>query len=161
MKRTEQLDQALRGLRSEHRQHIRPPLEIERMQNALQLISRPPTRVRGIISLAATGACIALFLAFYHPFGRVETPESQPAPITVFLALPSGAVLPPSANTTFVCIRLHKEDLRQFGVDIPEIDGKQIVRAEFALGDDGLARAVRLVGPAYGARNHPAFVSSR
>jgi hypothetical protein len=161
MKLNEQLDQALRDLRSEYRQRRRPPLEIGKMRTALHLNSRPAKRRRVLISFPVAAACIALLLAYLHPFRRGRAPQPEAAPPSAFLLLPSSAVLPPPSNTTYVCVRLHKEDLRQFGVDIPEVDAKQIVQAEFALGDDGLARAVRLIGPFSGSGNQPANVSSR
>jgi hypothetical protein len=161
MKLNEQLDRALRELRFEHRQHRRPPLEIEKMRAALQGSSWRIKRKRVFISLAAITACVGLLFAYLHYFRPVKGPEPHTVPIAAFLSLPCSAVLPPSADTTYVCVRLHKEDLRQFGIDIPEVDAKQIVQTEFALGDDGLARAVRLVGPLYGSRNLPAVVNSR
>jgi hypothetical protein len=161
MKLNEQLNRALRDLRSEHRQHRRPPLEIEKTRTALQVNSRLLKRRRVFISFSVAAACIALLLAYLYPFPRVKAPEHEAAPVSTFLLLPSSAVLPPSSSTTYVCVRLHKEDLRQFGIDVPEVDAKQIVQAEFALGDDGLARAIRLIGPFTGNGNQPAGVSSR
>jgi hypothetical protein len=161
MKLNEQLDRALRDLRSEYRQHRRPPLEVEKMRTALHLSFPPSKRRRVFISFAVAAACIALLLAYLHPFRPGKGPQPEATPLSAFLLLPSSAVLPPSSNTTYVSVRIHKEDLREFGIDIPEVDAKETVLAEFALGDDGLARAVRLVRPFYGNGNQPVDVSWR
>jgi hypothetical protein len=118
-------------------------------------------RKRVFISLAAVTASAVLLFAFLHQSRPVKAPEPRIVPIAAFLSLPSSAVLPPAAATTYVCVRLHKGDLRHFGVDIPEADAKQIVEAEFVLGDDGLARAVRLGGPFYASGDLAAVVNSR
>jgi hypothetical protein len=161
MNPNQELDQALRVLRSEHRQHGRPPLELERMRSVLYVNAQRAKRGRVVIGLAVAAASIVLLLAYFHPFRITKDPETEPTSLTAFLSLPFGPVLAPSSNTTYVCVRLQKGDLRQFGIDIPEIDAKQIVQAEFALGEDGLARAVRLVGPLYRSGNQQAVVSSR
>ena len=110
----------------------------------------------------AVAACIALLFAYLHPVVRPgKGPQPEPMPVSAFLLLPSSALLPPSSNTTYVSVRIYKEDLREFGIDIPEVDTKEIVLAEFALGDDGLARAVRLVRPLNRDEYQPNDVNSR
>ena len=160
MKLNKQLDRAIRDLRSEHRQDRRPPLEIERMHPALRDNSRRPKTKRGFLTMTVAAIAIVLLFGYFRPFPH-KTSHTESASEAAFLSLPSATVLPASPNTTYVRIRLHRSDLRQFGLDISEIDEKQIVQAEFALGDDGLARAVRLVDPFHEAGAWPVVVHSR
>lgn len=64
-----------------------------------------------------------------------------------FITLPASVTLPDPVATTLVRVRICTLDLRQLGVDVPELFASGTVMAEFALGEDGLARAVRLIEP--------------
>jgi hypothetical protein len=64
-----------------------------------------------------------------------------------FIALPSSVTLPDAVETTLVRVRIRTLDLRQLGVGVPELFASGTAMAEFALGEDGLARAVRLIEP--------------
>ena len=42
-------------------------------------------------------------------------------------------------------MRIRRDDLREFGMDVPPTAAPETVLAEFVVGEDGLSRAVRLV----------------
>lgn len=63
----------------------------------------------------------------------------------LFLALPSSEGLPEPSSVSVVQTRIHRDDLRQFGLDLPPFDQSRALLAEFVIGEDGLPRAVRIV----------------
>lgn len=63
----------------------------------------------------------------------------------VFLALPSSEGLPEPASVSVLQTRIHRDDLRQFGLDVSPFDQSRALLAEFVIGEDGLPRAVRIV----------------
>ena len=66
-------------------------------------------------------------------------------PMAGFVALPGSAGLPRPIETSVLQFRLRKGELRRYGFDIPPSSDAEFVRADFVIGDDGLARAVRFV----------------
>ena len=62
-----------------------------------------------------------------------------------FVALPGSAGLPPPVDISVLQLRLRKGELRRYGFDIPPSSDAEFVRADFVIGDDGLARAVRFL----------------
>jgi len=88
--------------------------------------------------------------------GRTKSRSRVSASSAVFIDLPSSAMLPAPAETTLVRLAIRKGDLRQFGLDVPEPFASERAQAEFTLGEDGLARSVRLVEPVRrGSRSNP------
>ncbi|QOY86910.1 hypothetical protein [Paludibaculum fermentans] len=61
------------------------------------------------------------------------------------MPLPSSEFLSPPQTTTILTMQLRKGDLRQYGLDVPAPLTSELVRVDFVVGDDGLARAMRLV----------------
>jgi hypothetical protein len=59
--------------------------------------------------------------------------------------VPGSETLPTPVETSILRVQLQKGDLRQYGFDVPAPMDSEFVRADFVVGDDGLARAVRLV----------------
>jgi hypothetical protein len=82
-----------------------------------------------------------------RPQGRTTLRSLVSASSSGFIDLPSSAMLPAPAETTLVRLAIRKGDLRQFGLDVPEPFISERAQAEFTLGEDGLARSVRLVEP--------------
>jgi hypothetical protein len=65
--------------------------------------------------------------------------------VTEFIDLPGSETLPEPLQTSILRVRVLKGELRQFGFDVPPPAAAELIRADFVVGDDGLARAVRLV----------------
>jgi hypothetical protein len=65
--------------------------------------------------------------------------------VTEFMAVPGSETLPAPLETSILRVRVPKGELRQYGFDVPPPDAGEMVGADFVVGDDGLARAVRLV----------------
>jgi hypothetical protein len=62
-----------------------------------------------------------------------------------FVALPVSEGLPVAAELSVVRVRLRGRDLQQYGLEAPADAGAQTLLAEFAVGEDGLPRAIRIV----------------
>ena len=62
-----------------------------------------------------------------------------------FITLPSSEGLPAPTVATLVRMRIRRDDLREFGLDVPPTAAPEMVLAEFVVGEDGLSRAVRFV----------------
>jgi hypothetical protein len=77
-------------------------------------------------------------------------PSSTTAPPTsssldAFVPLPASEGLPTAAELSIVRIRLRGSDLQQYGLQTPADAQAQTMLAEFAVGEDGLPRAIRIV----------------
>jgi hypothetical protein len=64
---------------------------------------------------------------------------------TAFVALPYAPPLAPAEDQQVVRVRLPRAAMRQFGMFVREDRMREPVQADFLLGQDGVARAVRLV----------------
>jgi hypothetical protein len=62
-----------------------------------------------------------------------------------FVALPVSEGLPTAAELSVVRIRLRGSDLQQYGLEMPAEAVAQTMLAEFAVGEDGLPRAIRIL----------------
>ena len=62
-----------------------------------------------------------------------------------FVPLPVSEGLPPATELTVVRTRLRGSDLQQYGLGAPPEAVAQTLQAEFAVGEDGLPRAIRIV----------------
>lgn len=86
-----------------------------------------------------------------EPVAKTKTAAVRPVPappldpIFAFMPLPSSEFLSPPQTTTILTMQLRKGDLRQYGLDVPAPLTSELVRVDFVVGDDGLARAMRLV----------------
>jgi type IV secretory pathway VirB10-like protein len=82
---------------------------------------------------------------------RAPLPPSSPteAPtvssLDAFVPLPASEGLPAPAELSIVRIRLRGSDLQQYGLQTPADALAQTMLAEFAVGEDGLPRAIRIV----------------
>jgi hypothetical protein len=72
-----------------------------------------------------------------------DTPTSSS--LDAFVPLPASEGLPAAAELSIVRIRLRGSDLQQYGLQTPADALAQTMLAEFAVGEDGLPRAIRIV----------------
>jgi len=79
-----------------------------------------------------------------HPHRPAKRLVTAPA-VRSFLALPSSEGLPPPSMTTLVRMRIRRDDLQQYGLELSPTNTPEIILAEFVVGQDGLSRAVRFV----------------
>jgi hypothetical protein len=78
---------------------------------------------------------------------RHSSPPDAPtsSSLDAFVPLPVSEGLPAAAELRIVRIRLRGSDLQQYGLQTPADALAQTMLAEFAVGEDGLPRAVRIV----------------
>jgi hypothetical protein len=78
---------------------------------------------------------------------RPSSPPDVPtlSSLDAFVPLPASEGLPTAAELSIVRIRLRGSDLQQYGLQTPADDLAQTMLAEFAVGEDGLPRAIRIV----------------
>ncbi|MBV8572963.1 MAG: hypothetical protein JO319_20260 [Acidobacteriaceae bacterium] len=106
---------------------------------------------RRFLLAAATAACLvaALFgwFATRHPSpAGQEIPgiAAYESPSAGFVALPYAESDVPIEEAVIVRVQVQRSELRSLGVPLPPPNGKRRVSAEFLVGQDGIARAVRL-----------------
>ena len=78
-----------------------------------------------------------------HPSSPAERPAASS--LDAFVPLPISEGLPNAAELSIVRIRLRGSDLQQYGLQAPVDALAQTMLAEFAVGEDGLPRAIRIV----------------
>ena len=78
----------------------------------------------------------------HHP-SPPQAPTSSS--LDAFVPLPASEGLPTAAELSIVRIRLRGSDLQQYGLQTPADALAQTMLAEFAVGEDGLPRAIRIV----------------
>jgi len=78
---------------------------------------------------------------------RHSSPPYAPtsSSLDAFVPLPASEGLPTAAELSIVRIRLRGSDLQQYGLQTPVDALAQTMLAEFAVGEDGLPRAIRIV----------------
>jgi hypothetical protein len=78
---------------------------------------------------------------------RHSSPPKAPtlSSLDAFVPLPASEGLPTAAELSIVRIRLRGSDLQQYGLQTPADALAQTILAEFAVGEDGLPRAIRIV----------------
>ena len=78
---------------------------------------------------------------------RHSSPPDAPtsSSLDAFVPLPASEGLPTPAELSIVRIRLRGSDLQQYGLQTPADALAQTMLAEFAVGEDGLPRAIRIV----------------
>jgi hypothetical protein len=80
------------------------------------------------------------------PLHHSSAPEAQTSSsLDVFVPLPASEGLPTAAELSIVRIRLRESDLQQYGLQTPADAQAKTMLAEFAVGEDGLPRAIRIV----------------
>jgi hypothetical protein len=65
--------------------------------------------------------------------------------LDAFVLLPASEGLPTAASLSIVRMRLRGSDLQQYGLQTPADTLAKTMLAEFAVGEDGLPRAIRIV----------------
>lgn len=78
-----------------------------------------------------------------HAHARVHRHAVETA--SDFMALPESEVLPEPSEASVLSLWVPKSELRRYGFDVSPSVAAQSVRADFLVGEDGLARAVRFV----------------
>jgi len=119
--------------------------------------SRPRSRELALAAAAAAGLLLALAAALgpsTRPTpARIRSVTRQPPPVvrvaergdTLQLAPLYAAPLTDVESGQVIRVGLPRSALRSMGWPLPEVPGAGLVPAEVLVGEDGLARAVRLV----------------
>ena len=133
----DELNEALGQLRAQHRAFNAPPSLEGRLRSAVR-----PSRWLSYWSPAVAAAALIAILVSQG----MHSPE-QPIPAINenFVALPMSDSLPPVTATSVLSVQLPKGELRQYGLDVPPPLADDLVRVELVIGEDGLARAIRLI----------------
>jgi hypothetical protein len=161
MRASEHLSAALEEIKREHRELEAPTFLQTRLQGAARRSTLPSTSVRWRWSWIAVATAMTLLAlaatelvrkgmerhARYSGSVVATQSEQQALPLRAaeFVALPASQTLPEPLETTRLQVRVRIGDLRQWGVDVPELFSSEYAQAEFLVGEDGLARAVRVI----------------
>ena len=128
----EDLNRALSDLRDVHRATSAPAGLEARLRAAVL-----PARRRWYYGVAVgMAAALALAVFLVRAPGDRELPE--------FVTVPSGEFLPAPAATAVLRLKLRRADLREYGFQVDPAVASEVIDADFMVGDDGLARAVRV-----------------
>jgi hypothetical protein len=141
----DRLDEVLGELGKQHRDLRAPAHLLGRLRTATRV--KEPSRLSGgwAWSLAAV-LVIAVAVLRTNPSAAPAQVSDQPGDqVTEFVALPGSQALPPPMETTVLRMQLRKGELREYGFEIEPPLASEFVQADFIVGDDGLARAVRFV----------------
>jgi hypothetical protein len=144
----DKLDRLLAEVRKEHRRTDAPVAMEGRLRAAARREHKIPVFGRPLWAIAA----VLLISVMAWQAGRaVPAARSVGRSATIaevatdFITLPGTESLPAAVQTSVLRVEVRKGDLRPYGFDIPPGVAGELVRADFVVGDDGLARAVRLV----------------
>ena len=129
-----------------------PPVDAAREQALLAAFdshwARPQAKVQGFVWRSA--AALAVVSVGLNWLVVVHTPRVDPstvnpdAGLTGFVSWPGAESYPPFESGSLVRVELPVSSLPALGLDAPTA-GASVVKAEIVVGQDGLARAVRLV----------------
>jgi hypothetical protein len=149
MKRSGELNEVLAELRRQHQQ-LEAPQSLETRLRTAARSKRP------VVFAPQWGWAVATALIIGLALWRTNWPSHDVRTSTVerispsdttteFIPLPGTETLPTPVETSILRVRMSKGELRQYGFDVPPPAAAEFVAADFVVGDDGLARAVRLV----------------
>jgi hypothetical protein len=62
-----------------------------------------------------------------------------------FVLLPASEGLPPASAISLVRMQIQQSALQQYGLEVPAEAAPKTLLAEFAVGEDGLPRAIRII----------------
>jgi hypothetical protein len=62
-----------------------------------------------------------------------------------FIPLPASEGLPPAFALSLVRMQIKQSSLQQYGLEVPADSASRTLLAEFAVGEDGLPRAIRII----------------
>ncbi len=112
----------------------RIPQAIDPLTNITQTQNLPvrPAQLRSIQKRNAT-------------LRHLSSPRRTWNSLDEFVPLPASEGLPTAAELSVVRIKLRGSDLQQYGLQTPADAAGQTMLAEFAVGEDGLPRAIRIV----------------
>jgi hypothetical protein len=106
--------------------------------------ARQPRRPPGWIYLAAAAACLALVFAL--TLGRKQPVTADRVYLAPgFIALPYSQSGVPLENAVVIRVQMRPSELTSMGVAVPAAASTARFNADILVGQDGVARAVRLV----------------
>jgi hypothetical protein len=103
------------------------------------------------VGIGAIAAALLVFVWMPKQSTAVPNPLDQPVLQTAedtdadFYPLPEADGLPPIENATVVRVQMPLTSLELMGVAVNDVGAADPVQADILLGQDGLARGVRLV----------------
>jgi hypothetical protein len=141
-----ELDGILTELRQEYRETQAPPFLETRLRAA------GPPAAPGRVAWR-WGWVLAMFFVLIPVFWKASRlilmknagGGSLVESVTEFVPVPGSETFPASIEMSILRVQLQKKELRQYGFNVPLPVDSEVVLADFVVGDDGLARAVRLV----------------
>jgi hypothetical protein len=72
-------------------------------------------------------------------------PTDREESLADFIPLPTSEGLPPAFALSLVRMRIEQSSLQQYGLEVPAENASRTLLAEFAVGEDGLPRAIRII----------------
>jgi hypothetical protein len=143
----QELLESLRAMAGDGPQQAPPVLE----QRLVAEFRRRGRRRRAWFSFAGVGAVAAVaVLLWMRPVNTNPTAVPQDTQVLAeeaagFYPLPEADALPPVENALVVRVQLPMSSLRLIGLTIDEERAAERIEADVLLGQDGLARGVRVV----------------
>jgi hypothetical protein len=80
-----------------------------------------------------------------HVPAEDHDPTNREESLADFIPLPASEGLPPAFALSLVRMRIEQSSLQQYGLEVPAENASQTLLAEFAVGEDGLPRAIRII----------------
>ena len=149
MKQNANLQQALRHLAATLPRQACPATE-QRLRAAFRARHKPSPRAWTYWTTAA--ACLALAFAIFWEFHLRRPSQSNPASTDTyasatagFIPLPYGQSDVPLEQAVIVRVRLQPSEWGPLGVPVSANKTTETISADLLIGQDGVARAVRLV----------------
>jgi len=119
------------------------PEVAERLSAAFRV--RHPRKAPIWIYAAAAGVLVLLGLSFLHKRQTVRQPADFVYNASGFIALPYSQSGVPIESVVVIRVQITPSELSSMGVAVPAAASTARVKADVLVGQDGVARAVRLV----------------
>jgi hypothetical protein len=143
-RRSDELQEALREIREQHLKTVAPARVGIRLRTAARWKGILTPLKRPLQAIAA-GAVILLFVQSQRSAFGPGVDKVRPDDPASYIELPVSAALPAPSATIVLRVQLRRGDLRQYGLVVPPFAAAELLDVDFLVGEDGLARGVRIV----------------
>lgn len=104
----------------------------------------PPENESAKLSATELGAKLTT-VRHSHVAATDRQTDSREESLADFIPLPASEGLPPAFALSLVRMRIEQSSLQQYGLEVPAENASRTLIAEFAVGEDGLPRAIRII----------------
>jgi hypothetical protein len=129
---------------SMHRNHPSENHQAKDVDHAL-----PSSDQNVVVPVTRSSDVKSKLTAAHHAHHRLPRDDSgntlQASSMNEFIALPTSEGLPPASAISLVRMQIDQSALQQYGLEVPVEASPKTLLADFAVGDDGLPRAIRII----------------